>query len=241
MLTRCWLPPDSRPTSSSARSSSPVWASIRPHGLFGIGELLEPREQPQVLGHRQLRVERRLLRHPADLAGRAVSISPSVGGRTPGEDREQRRLAGAVRADDRDQLAGLELEADRVRARSASRSAWSRRGPPASGPVPGVGASSTTELEAELASARRPHPRLERRTARAAERIVETRPRPALRTLARVETAAPTRPPGSRPPRLEHEVAAQVDARSGGSRPRSAARPARRRSRTADSRSAAPG
>ena len=29
MFTRCWLPPESFPTSSSARSVSPVWASIR--------------------------------------------------------------------------------------------------------------------------------------------------------------------------------------------------------------------
>jgi hypothetical protein len=28
MFTRCWLPPERRPTSSSARSSRPVWASI---------------------------------------------------------------------------------------------------------------------------------------------------------------------------------------------------------------------
>jgi hypothetical protein len=74
-------------------------------------DLLQPREQAQVLAHRQLRVDRRLLRHPADLA--AVERHPS--GRRPQrarEDLQQRRLAGAVRSDDRQQLAGRRAERD---------------------------------------------------------------------------------------------------------------------------------
>ena len=61
--------------------------------------------------HRQAPVERGLLRDPADLAGRAADRS-AVGLPDPGKDREQRRLAGAVRADDRQQLAPMRLEAE---------------------------------------------------------------------------------------------------------------------------------
>ena len=67
MLTRWRLPPDRRPTSSPARSRRPVCSSIRVDRGLDVGDLLQAREQPQVLGHRELRVQRRLLRHPADL------------------------------------------------------------------------------------------------------------------------------------------------------------------------------
>ena len=49
------------------------------HRRLGIGELLQPGEQPQVLGHRELRVQRRLLGHPADLARRAGDLAPFGG------------------------------------------------------------------------------------------------------------------------------------------------------------------
>jgi hypothetical protein len=67
---------------------------------------LEAREQPQVLGHRELAVEGRLLRDPADLGGR-LRDRALVGALDPGEDREERRLAGAIRPDDPHELAAL--------------------------------------------------------------------------------------------------------------------------------------
>ena len=70
---------------------------------FGIGRVLEPREQPQVLGHRQLRVERRLLRHPAGLVSGPAELA-LVGLEHAGQNRQQRRLAGTVGPDDSDQL-----------------------------------------------------------------------------------------------------------------------------------------
>ena len=100
MLTRCWLPPESVATWSSralarARSAS----SIRSTVASTSRDLLEPGEQAQVLRDRQPPVERRLLRHPADLAVRARRPSPASARWIAGEDREQRRLAGAVGAD----------------------------------------------------------------------------------------------------------------------------------------------
>ena len=62
-------------------------------------DLLEPREEAQVLAHRELGVDRRLLRDPADLA--AVERDGARGGlQRAGEDLQQRRLARAVRPDD---------------------------------------------------------------------------------------------------------------------------------------------
>ncbi len=71
---------------------------------------LEPGEQPQVLGDGQLPVERRLLGDEADLAGELDLAR--VGLQRAGDDREQRRLAGSVRADDREALTRRGGEAD---------------------------------------------------------------------------------------------------------------------------------
>src|SRR4051794_3541741 len=74
------------------------------HGLR-IRALLEPREEPQVLRHRQLPVERGLLWDPPDL-GRRLRDRALVRVLDAREDRQQRRLARAVRSDHRHQLAG---------------------------------------------------------------------------------------------------------------------------------------
>ena len=79
---------------------------------------LEPREEQQVLLDGQPPVERRLLGDPADRAAGQLDLA-LVGLGHPGEDREQRRLAGPVGPDHRDQLAGPDRE---VEPRSASRS-----------------------------------------------------------------------------------------------------------------------
>src|SRR4051794_24577077 len=72
--------------------------------FLDVRALLEAGEQAQVLHHRQLAVYRRLLRNPADLPGRPVHVAV-VRLLDAGDDRQQRRLAGAIRADDRDYLA----------------------------------------------------------------------------------------------------------------------------------------
>ena len=99
-----------------ARSPRPVWAEHAIDRGLDVPDPVEPREQPQVLGHAQLAVERRLLRHPAG-RGR-LSYRAGVRRLNPGQDREQRRLAGAVRPDAGDQLAA---RASSVTPRSASR------------------------------------------------------------------------------------------------------------------------
>ena len=67
---------------------------------------LQPREEQQVLLDREPSVERRLLRDPADRPARQHDLA-AVGLGHPGQDREQRRLAGPVRPDHRHQLSGL--------------------------------------------------------------------------------------------------------------------------------------
>src|SRR3954447_3912446 len=69
-----------------------------------VRALLEPREQAQVLRHRQLPVERGLLGDPPDL-GRRLRDRALVRVLDPREDRQQRRLARAVRTDHRHELA----------------------------------------------------------------------------------------------------------------------------------------
>ena len=82
----------------------------RLHDRLGVVGALESGEEPQVLGDGQPAVERRLLRDPADLAV-GDRDSAGVGRVDPGEDRQQGRLAGAVGADHRQQLALGGLEA----------------------------------------------------------------------------------------------------------------------------------
>ncbi len=115
MLTRCWLPPDSRPTSSSARS---LQARLHQHAL-----------RPPPRGRRPAPAGRTAAGSPRP---RASSTAPAaagpsrsprcaaglavVGREHPGEDREQRRLARTVRTDHRDQLTRARLEAHRASA-----------------------------------------------------------------------------------------------------------------------------
>ena len=114
MFTRWRLPPDSSPSSSSARSASAVCSSIRCDRRLEVVDLLQAREQAQVLRDGELHVDGGLLRDPADPA---VGVGPllldraAVGLADAGEHRQQRRLAGAVGADDRQQLAASDLEA----------------------------------------------------------------------------------------------------------------------------------
>ena len=80
--------------------------------------LLQAGEEQQVLLDRQPPVERRLLGNPADFPLGQVDLA-RVGLGDPGEDREQRRLAGAVGADHRQQLPGLGPEVDSAQGRAS--------------------------------------------------------------------------------------------------------------------------
>src|SRR3954454_15106891 len=80
-------------------------------GGLDVADPLHVGEEPQVLLDREAAVEPRLLRDPADLAVRALDPA-RVGLCDAGKDREQGGLAGAVRSQHREQLAGLHLEVD---------------------------------------------------------------------------------------------------------------------------------
>jgi hypothetical protein len=69
---------------------------------------VEPREELEVLPRRQPAVDGRPLGRPAD--GRAGLDDALARVEGAGEDRQQRRLAGAVRPDQRDELAHAQLE-----------------------------------------------------------------------------------------------------------------------------------
>ena len=95
----------------------------RQHALVGVFALQssERREIAQILLDREIEIERRLLEHDAERAerlrtpfgGRLAANLDTAFGRVeqPGDEREQRRLAGAVRPEQRRDLAGIDLEA----------------------------------------------------------------------------------------------------------------------------------
>src|SRR5262245_43979826 len=96
------------------------------HSLIGIlsAQPAKRGEVAQILLHREIEVESRLLEHDAEwlervasqLCGRAADDFDASGGSVeqPRDQREQRRLASAVRAEQRRHPAGKYLEADIV-------------------------------------------------------------------------------------------------------------------------------
>ena len=89
----------------------------RPHRAARIRDALQAREELEVLAHREPRVDRGLLGNPADPRACTAPLAPDAHGARARrldarEDREQRRLARAVGADHRDELARVRLEVD---------------------------------------------------------------------------------------------------------------------------------
>src|ERR1041385_3107776 len=79
------------------------------------GDVVERRPERQVLAHRQLTVELRLVTDPADGAASAVDARAAALRRDqPGEHLEQCRFARAVRAEDRQCLAGIHAKGNIV-------------------------------------------------------------------------------------------------------------------------------
>ena len=114
MATRWRMPPDSskgrlvaKPSRCTERSS----ASARSRRSLAA-DAPQPQRQLDVGAHGEPREQRRLLEHEGDAA-------PGVDGAgrrlvEPGDEVEQRALAAARRADEADELAGLDLEVDAV-------------------------------------------------------------------------------------------------------------------------------
>ena len=85
-------------------------------GHFGLGlrHAREPCEELEVLARAEPAVERRALRHDADLALIGSLDGARAGVGRAGQQREQRRLAGAVRAEQRKAIARRQREVDRA-------------------------------------------------------------------------------------------------------------------------------
>src|SRR6266487_1575895 len=79
-----------------------------------MGLVFESPEQLEVLASRQAVVERRALRHPADPDAVDTLDRPGARLERAGEQREQGRLPRAVRADQRERLAGTNVDAGRL-------------------------------------------------------------------------------------------------------------------------------
>ena len=110
---------------SFARPARLTAASARPIRAFGVGELVQPGEELEVLGHGETQVEAWVLGHHRDPladvdAVRRVERQTSDAGRARsrgdqgGEHAHGRRLAGAVRAEKAEHLARGDAERDVV-------------------------------------------------------------------------------------------------------------------------------
>ena len=76
--SRCFQPPDREPASCSSR---PLQAEPRNHlarGAGGIGHAVKPRDELEVLAHRQVLIQAEALRHVADLALDLVGLGADV-------------------------------------------------------------------------------------------------------------------------------------------------------------------
>ena len=107
-------------------------------GLAEVRQRIEPRDELEVLADRQILVEGEALRHVADLAldrlGLALDVvaeaGPLAGGRPEqaADQADRRRLAGAVRPEEADDLARRDLEVDIVHDGLVAEAFWSGRG-----------------------------------------------------------------------------------------------------------------
>ena len=118
--TRCWLPRLSFCTSSSRRPATPSRSVHRSHRRLGRGRRhpVQPGQVDELLGHLHLRVEPALLGHVPDLpAGREgqrlarpADLAGSPAASTPRIDPHRGGLAGAVAADESEQLTRAHVE-----------------------------------------------------------------------------------------------------------------------------------
>ena len=114
MFRRRFMPPENLLIGSSARSSSAVTASAHLTALGNVArrESLQAAERAQVLARGQGRIDRELLRHDAELGrrfrpGQRRAEQPDLPGiqlDAPRNRTNERGLAGAVRAEQRQQL-----------------------------------------------------------------------------------------------------------------------------------------
>ena len=100
------------PSATRARSPALSRPGRRrsPRRDLAVVEAAPAQREGEVLEHREVRVE---LADQRDVARRRRVDEPGVGALQPGDETERERLAGARRADERDELAGLDREVER--------------------------------------------------------------------------------------------------------------------------------
>ena len=121
--TRCWLPSESDSTRSPARSAIPSRSSQPVGGLGrrGARQAVQRGEVGELVAHAHLRVEAALLRHVAEAGARLEVDRPAapadlaaVGLEHAEDDPHRRRLAGAVRPHEAEELSRLDAEGEVV-------------------------------------------------------------------------------------------------------------------------------
>ena len=137
MLSRRRMPPENCFTGSRARSARPVRSSAQ-STCFASAAPASPCSRPnavEILARGQQRIDGELLRHDAELLRRASRSHrliehanlAAVEPHPAGDRADQRRLAGAIRTEQRQQLALAQLERGAVRAPARLRNASGRR------------------------------------------------------------------------------------------------------------------
>ena len=121
---RCFQPPDSVPASWCWRLVEAETLERRVDGAAEVRQSVEPRDEFEVLADRQVLVEGEALRHVADVALDLLRLASgcrsrgrcpaAVGPEQPADHADRRRLAGAVRPEEADDLAFATLEVDVV-------------------------------------------------------------------------------------------------------------------------------
>ena len=131
--SRCFQPPDKRAGELVPPRGQPEFLKRAADMLADRLQPVEPRHEFQVLGNRQILVERELLGHVADLALDLQRLGPEVvaehralalvGRQQAAHDADRRRLARAVGPEKADDLAFGDRPSTHGRRRSWRRSA----------------------------------------------------------------------------------------------------------------------
>ena len=107
-------PPRVRRHALGANVPEAVALEQHPDPLAPLGHAVEPPVEVEVLERRQVAVEQRLVAEIAERAAVGVDLELAAARRRePGDEAQERRLAGAVRTGDDEEAAALELEVER--------------------------------------------------------------------------------------------------------------------------------
>ena len=174
MLTRCWLPPESRPTSSSARSSRPVCSSIRATAVSGSASFSSRANSRRFSATDSFEYSAGCCGTQPISEGLHV-ISPSVAGSTPARIESSVVLPAPLGPMIATSSPGEQLEADALQRGPRAEALGQRAGRQGCGRAACGGAGrhgpQASSRPEGRALAGRADARLERGAARAAERV----------------------------------------------------------------------